>query len=351
MKKHSCSTLILVSLLCISGCRGGMSVRGAGATFPDPLYQDMIQRFRELYPNISITYEAVGSGEGVNRLLEGKIDFAGSDVRLTQDQMQLARTGPLKAEVLQIPATVGAVAPIYNRVGIANTLHFTPAALAGIFSGNIRYWDEEPIQRANLGTVLPHHKITVIYRSDGSGTTCIFSEFLAATEPTVWHPISLRSGSNRGIGCRFEWPSGSVGAEGSANLIEAVRTNEYSIGYVEYSYADETDEDGVDWGYVRNGSGNFERARIENIRAAMTALKTVPEGSLLAANAKGAYPISAVTWLLMPMPLHRDSKQQLCKFLDWMLEEGQKRARGLGYVELPREVIQQEHASINDACS
>jgi phosphate transport system substrate-binding protein len=160
----------------------------------------------------------------------------------------------------------------------------------------------------------------------------------------------MSSHSAKDSNCEFEWPRGSIGAEGSANLIAAVRENRFSIGYVEYSYASETDEGGVDWGYVRNSSGKFQRARIATIRAAAKDLKGIPDDSLLQASDPGAYPIASLTWLVIPVQPRAKSRHDLCSFLDWMLDDGQQVARRLGYVELPSDIIDKERASVNEVC-
>jgi phosphate transport system substrate-binding protein len=342
------AALLLVCAVATTSC--GVRVQGAGSTYAALLYEDWRQQIVRKYPQVQIVYKPVGSGEGIRLFLEGKLDFAGSDVPLTEEQMARARAGVLKTDVLQIPTTVGAVAPVYNVRGVAKTLRFTPEALAGIFAGTIQLWNDPAIQNENKESELPASKIIIVYRSDSSGTTCIFSQFLARADRITWDPTT-RPVRRDELGCQIQWPRGSIGAAGSDELTKTISETPNSIGYVEYSYAAENSQgSNVDWGYVRNSSRNFVRARLASIRASTTALASIPTGSLLESGADGAYPISALTWLLVPTPPRNKSRKEFCQFLDWMLYAGQQRAERIGYIPLPDDVIKQERLAISRVC-
>ena len=343
------AALLLVFVVATIAC--GVRVRGAGSTYAALLYEDWREQIIRKYPNVQIVYNPVGSGEGIRLFLEGKVDFAGSDVPLTEEQKARAKGGVLKTDVLQIPTTVGAVAPVYNVRGVTKTLRFTPEALAGIFAGTIQSWDDPAIQNENRESDLPSSKIIIVHRSDSSGTTCVFSQFLTKADRITWDP-TIRPIRHDELGCQIQWPRGSIGAVGSDEVAKAVQATPNSLGYVEYSYAAENNQGGgdLDWGYVRNSSRNFVRARLASIRASTTALTSIPTGSLLESSNDGAYPISALTWLLVPVPPRNGSLKELCQFLDWMLDTGQQRAERIGYVPLPDEVIKQERVAISRVC-
>jgi phosphate transport system substrate-binding protein len=342
------AALLLVFMVATTAC--GVRVRGAGSTYAALLYEDWSEQIVRKYPTVQIDYKPVGSGEGIRLFLEGKVDFAGSDVPLTEEQKARAKAGVLKTDVLQIPTTVGAVAPVYNVRGVTKTLRFTPEALAGIFAGTIQSWDDPAIQNENKESDLPSSRIIIVYRSDSSGTTCIFSQFLTRADRITWDP-TIRPVRHDELGCQIQWPRGSIGAAGSDALAKTIQDTPNSIGYVEYSYAAENNQGSdVDWGYVRNSSRNFVRARLASIRASTTALTSIPSGSLLESSNDGAYPISALTWLLVPVPPRNGSRKEFCQFLDWMLDAGQQRAERIGYVPLPDGVIKQERLAISQVC-
>jgi phosphate transport system substrate-binding protein len=349
LRVRSWKAVTIGAVLCFAGCQHSFSVKGAGSTFADPLYQEWIRLIDETYPGAQISYDPVGSIEGVSQLLNAQVDYAGSDVRLTADEINVAKTGRLKADVLQIPTAVGAVAPIYNRTEMSDTLNFSPAVLAAIFSGAIRKWDDPAIRRENPDAQLPHKGISVFRRSDGSGTTCIISDFLATAAPILWHARAVKMAHGREKRCQLDWSVGK-GVEGSSSLVDAVRKTPYSIGYAEYSYAELSDEGGVDWGKVQNNSGSFVRASVATIRLAAKDLSSIPEYSLLKSSDPQAYPISALTWLIIPVPPRRDARQNLCVLLNWAVKDGQTAIHHMGYAELPPPLVDDERILVRQVC-
>jgi len=298
-----------------------VQLKGAGATYPGPIYQDWIETYvNQSKGSVRITYEQVGSEEGVLLFRKQKVDFAGTDCSIKAEPNELL-----------IPAISGAIVPIYNVEGLNKTLRFTPKVLAGIFSGTIRQWNDALIQEENRGVPLPDHKIVIVHRSDGSGTTCVFSNFLAAA-----------GGDWTGTpGFRVRWPQGSVGATSNDELAKTVRETADSIGYVEYNYAQENN---LDYGYVQNKAGQFVKAGITTISAAVP--DNIPEdpnrimNSLLQVDSERAYPISSVTWLLVPKQSRSPEKREaLVRFLNWAMEDGQVIAGRDGYARLPEPLV------------
>jgi phosphate transport system substrate-binding protein len=299
----------------------------AGATFPAPLYQKWFQDFEELHPGVHFRYSPIGSEAGVHKLIAGEVDFAGSDV--TPDEV----VGAAAAEHLQrVPAVAGAVVPIYNLNGVTRDLRFTPQALAGIFLGQVRDWDDEALKRWNRGIDLPHTPITVIHRSDGSGTTWVWSDFLTKTSPG-WSSV--------GRGTTLQWPVGT-GAVGNDGVAEAVQRTPNSIGYVELTYAIQHQ---LSYGSVRNRSGEFVRADLESVSVAAKGAVLSPgrDASITDAAGRGAYPVAAFTWLVVPSDQANASKRAaLLELSRWALLYGQRDCSGLGYAPLPREVVEEQ---------
>jgi phosphate ABC transporter phosphate-binding protein len=302
------------------------TLHGAGATFPAPLYQEWFQLFEERNPNVHIDYDAVGSGEGIRRLQEGGIDFAASDMPLSDESMRGSQS------VVQLPTVLGAVVPIYNVDGVHETLQFTPETLAGIYLGQIRRWNDPQIRRSNRNANLPDAGIVVVHRSDGSGTTFVWTDYLSKVSPQ-WK-------SSVGSGVTVAWPAG-IGAEQSEGVAAKVQNTPDSIGYVEFIYAIQHE---LGFGSVRNAAGRFVRADIVSVAATAAATAAAVGGDLRVSitNAPGSdvYPIASYTWILVPERQEDERKKNVMKeLLHWMLTSGQKSCSALGYVPLPPAVV------------
>jgi phosphate ABC transporter phosphate-binding protein len=293
------------------------ALRGAGATLPAPLYRRWFES-----SGFPVRYDAIGSEAGIEQLTSGSVDFAASDMPpLPQNP----------AHLLRFPTVVGGVVPIYNLPGLGRTLRLTPEILAGIYSGTIRNWNDPRIREANRGARLPSAPISVIHRSDGSGTTFVWTGYLSRVSP-AWK-------TSVGSGARVEWPTGT-GAAGSDGVADLVQKTPDSIGYVELIYAIQHQ---LAYAQVRNAAGQFILADLSSIAAA--ASEAAPSGgndmrySILNAAGKSAYPISTFTWILVPADAPGSpARATLAKLLAWALTSGQKQCASLGYVPLPREV-------------
>jgi phosphate ABC transporter phosphate-binding protein len=274
---------------------------------------------------IRVSYDAIGSEAGIQQLKERKLDFAASDMPLTSQES----SGPMR--VIQIPMVVGGVVPTYNLPGLGQELDLTPEVLAGIYSGKIRKWNDPAVRKSNPGAPLPNAEIAVIHRSDGSGTTFVWTSFLSAVSPD-WK-------TSFGAGTRVAWPVGT-GAEGNEGVAELVKKTPNAIGYVELIYAIQHQ---LEYASVRNPAGHFIRADLASITAAASeAAASADRGyrpSILNAPNKAAYPISTLTWILIPQDgLDPEKKPTIAYLLKWMLTSGQKQCASLGYPPLPREV-------------
>lgn len=307
-----------------------VAIHGAGATFPAPLYQRWFQSIEEQRPNQRITYDAVGSEAGIRLLAEGKVDFAASDMPLSDERM--AQSG---ARFQHFASVLGAVVPIYNVASLARPLNFTPEVLAEIYLGKIKRWNDAKIRVANRGVNLPDKEIVVVHRSDGSGTTFVWSDFFSKVSPEWKNAI--------GRGSALNWPVG-VGVERNEGVALTVQGTPNAIGYVEMVFALQHQ---LSFGAVQNPAGVFVRADLASVRAAaVTVAANMPEDfrvSITDAPATAAYPIASFTWLLMPKestdPNRRAALDQL---VDWILTFGQKQCSELGYAPLPPEVVRRE---------
>jgi phosphate transport system substrate-binding protein len=298
------------------------ALRGAGATFPAPIYQKWIASFQAAAPGLAISYEPVGSEEGIRRLRRGTVDFAAAD--FLPDRQTLAEIG-----VRSFPSVAGAVVPAYNIHGLARDLRFTPELLAAIFSGRITKWNDPRIKEINRGVNLPAEDIAVVHRLDGSGTTVVFSSFLSKADP-AWRDAM-------GAASTLHWPVGQA-AQGNGGVAETLTRTPYSIGYLEFIYA-LTNE--LSYGAVQNAAGKFVRPDVDSIASAV---KGLAKGETAAA--RDAYPIASFTWLLIPSNMPAGEKRaRLAAFLDWAFSSGQREAGALGYVALPAELASQERSA------
>lgn len=297
------------------------ALRGAGATFPAPLYQQWFQLFQEHHPDARISYEAVGSAEGIRRLQAGELDFGASDMPVSDESMREHQ------RLVQLPTVLGAVVPIYNVPGLRDPLKFTPETLAGIYLGRIRRWNDPQIRRSNPEANLPDADIVVVHRSDGSGTTFVWTDYLSKVSPQ-WK-------SSIGSGVAVRWATG-IGAERSEGVAATVQSTPDSIGYVELIYAIQHE---LSFGAVRNAAGHFVRADIASVTAAAVATPVAgPDIRVSITDPPGpdVYPIASYTWMVLAEHQGDESKKALLpEMLRWMLTSGQKSCAALGYVPLP----------------
>lgn len=304
---------------------GQVALHAAGATFPEPLYRKWFESFQQEPGGVAISYDAIGSEAGIEQLTASKVDLAASDI-----------PPQVGAEILHFPAVAGGVVPIYNLPGSSHGLNLTPQLLADIYSGAIRKWNDPRIRLWNSGAHLPDAEIAVVHRSDGSGTTYVWSSFLALSSPE-WK-------TRVGEGARVEWPIG-VGAAGNEGMAEQVAKAPNSIGYVELIYAIQHQ---LNYAAVRNPAGRFIKADLAGITAAAAEAGANSHGfSILNAPGHDAYPISTFTWLLVPKAGDAQKRAAIASFLRWMLTSGQKQCSSLGYAPLPREVIAGEMQAVD----
>jgi phosphate ABC transporter phosphate-binding protein len=302
-----------------------VTIRAAGSTLPAPLYLKWFESYAQVRPGITILYDPVGSETGIERLKVGAIDFAGSDIPVS------TLPGSTASSIFALPTVLAAVVPIYNLPSLeGRTLNLTPAALAGIYSGTIRKWNDPAIRESNRGAHLPDADIAVFHRSDGSGTTYIWTSFLSL--------VSSDWKSHYGTHATVSWPVGTA-AQGSDGIVQAVSRTPDSIGYVELIYAL---QQRINFAAVRNPAGHFVKASIDSVSDAVSTAASTNEGdnvSILNAPSRDAYPISAYTWIFLPEQSSDPAKRTaIVEFLRWMLTSGQKECEALGYVPLPRRV-------------
>jgi phosphate ABC transporter phosphate-binding protein len=310
-------------------------LKGAGATFPEPVYEKWFKNYRLENPNLEITYESVGSEAGIRELLAGKVDFGATDspeaIRDLAPEQQ--------SRYLLFPSVVGAVVPIVNVPGISADIALTPEALAGIYLGKITKWNDPVLRQANRGVHLPDLDIVVVHRSDGSGTSYAWTDYLSKTSP-AWK-------AQVGAGLSLKWPVGK-GAQGNDGVAKMVKELGGSIGYVEYIYALQNH---LSFSRVRNQDGEFVGASLESMAAAASDAVRMSDDfkvSLVNAPGSGAYPIASFTWLVIPAQMTNSGKQQAMQsFLQWMLGPGQLQAAALGYLALPKDVVTRELATVS----
>lgn len=312
---------------------GQTTLNGAGATFPYPMYSKWFSEYHTLHSDIEINYQSIGSGGGIRQVLAGTVDFGASDGPMTDEQLAQA-----KIKILHIPTVLGADVPAYNVPGVSGELKFTPEALANIFLGKITSWNDAAIAAANPGMKLPDVPIVVVHRSDGSGTTYIFTDYLSR--------VSSDWKSGPGKGTSVKWPVG-LGGKGNEGVAGMIRQMPGSIGYIELIYAVQNK---IPYGTVKNASGNFVKASLDSVTAAAASMKTMPADfrvSITNAPGKDSYPISSFTWLLIPVQAKDAAKGKIISdFLDWMLDDGQKMTANLTYAPLPQNVVDKVKVAI-----
>lgn len=309
-----------------------IAINGAGATFPFPLYSKWMSAYNQLRPNVKINYQSIGSGGGIRQITAGTVDFGATDAPMTDDELKKA---PRK--ILHIPTTLGAVVITYNLEGVSGPLKLTPEALASIYLGKIHKWNAPEILKENQGLKLPAKDIAVVYRSDGSGTTAVFTDYLVKISPEFKDKV--------GQGKSVKWPVG-LGAKGNEGVTGQVKTTPNSIGYVELVYASQNK---MPVAQLKNVAGNFVTPSVAATTAAAAGVE-LPEAlfaSVTNATGADAYPISAYTYLLVFEDLVDPAKgPALADFIWWAIHDGQKECEPLGYAPLPAKVVAQVEASL-----
>lgn len=325
--------LLLVGLALALPVWGQTQLNGAGATFPYPIYSKWFSEYNKLHSDVQINYQSIGSGGGIRQVLNGTVDFGASDGPMSDEQLKEA-----KVSILHIPTVLGAVVPAYNVPGVSGEIRFTPEALAGIFLGKIQKWNDPAITQPNPGVKFPDQSIVVVHRSDGSGTTYIFTDYLSK--------VSKEWETAVGKGTSPKWPVG-LGGKGNEGVAGQIRQLPGSIGYIELIYAAENK---ITYGSVKNTAGNFVKATLESVTEAAASVKAMPADfrvSITDAPGKNAYPISSFTWLLIPVQAQDPKKGKIiADFLNWMLTDGQKMTSQLSYAPLPAGIVEKVKVAI-----
>ena len=307
---------------------GPMTINGAGATFPNPIYSKWFDEYQKSHPDIRINYQSIGSGGGIKQLSAQTVFFGASDGPMTDAQLQSA-----PGAILHFPTVLGGVVPVYNVTGVTQPLRFNGAVLADIYLGKITKWNDAAIAALNPGVKLPTDDIAVVHRSDGSGTTYIWCDFLSK--------VSLDFKTKVGVATSVNWPAG-VGAKGNEGVSGLVRQTPGAIGYVELIYALQNK---MSYGSVQNKAGQFVTASLDSVTAAATGAPIPDDFRVSITNADGptAYPIASFTWLLLyEHPKDAARGKAMVDFLKWALTDGQKFAPSLGYAPLPQPVVAKE---------
>ncbi|HEY6346070.1 MAG TPA: phosphate ABC transporter substrate-binding protein PstS [Bryobacteraceae bacterium] len=318
----------------VRGSQPAIALHGAGATFPYPVYAKWFANYRTEHPGVEIDYEATGSDAGIRKLLAGELDFGASD-----SPNAIGEIAPREgAKYLYFPSVVGAVVPIVNLPGVTENIAFTPEALAAIFLGKVKKWNDPILTKANRGIRLPDLDIVVVHRSDGSGTSYAWTDYLSQTN-AEWKTMV-------GASLTPKWPVGR-GASGNDGVAKLVKELGGSIGYVEYIYALQNH---LSYGKIRNQNGDFVEASLESIEAAVSHAMEISDElkvSLVDAPGPGSYPIASFTWLVIPNRIVDDAKRNaVVAFLRWMVGPGQRQAAALGYLALPKDVVIREEDAI-----
>lgn len=334
--KFVCLTALLAAALPVAA---QTTLTGAGATFPYPMYSKWFNQYHRMHPDVEINYQSIGSGGGIKQVTEGTVDFGASDGPMNDKQIAEFKQ-KRGCDVLHFPTVLGADVLTYNLPGITADLNFTPGALADIFLGKITKWNDPEIQKANPNVKLPANDLLVVHRSDGSGTTYVWVDFLSKVSPEWKRKV--------GVGTSVNWPVG-LGGKGNEGVSGQIRQTPYSIGYVELVYAIQNQ---LPYGQVRNQSGLFVKADLASVTAAAAgAAANMPSDfrvSITNPPGKNAYPVSSFTWLLIPSKIQDPAKDKVLKgFLHWMLSDGQKLTGALAYAQLPSQVIAKEETAIS----
>jgi phosphate transport system substrate-binding protein len=327
------------ALACFQGSvHAQMLINGAGASFPYPIYSKWFSEYAKLHSGVQINYQSIGSGGGIKQVTEGTVDFGATDGPMNEEQLAdfQKKRG---IGVFHFPTVLGAVVVIYNIPGVTESLNLTPDVIAGIYLGKVTKWGDSAIKAANPKVKLPNSDIVVVHRSDGSGTSYCWTDFLSKVSPE-WK-------SKIGKGTSVNWPVG-LGGKGNEGVSGQVKQTANSIGYVELIYAIQNN---LPYANVKNAAGRFIKPSLESTTAAAAgAAKNMPADfrvSITDAPGKDAYPISTFTWLLIPETMQDKAKMNAIKeFMHWMLSSGQNMAGELSYARLPKEVVAQEEKAL-----
>src|SRR5580704_5345387 len=334
---------LLVALLLLAGAGivwadNPLTINGAGASFPYPIYSKWFDDYHKKNSNNQINYQSIGSGGGIKQVTEGTVDFGASDGPMNDDQLK-AFQDKHGLPILHFPTVLGADVPTYNISGVSGELNFTPEALAGIFLGKVTKWNDPLIAGANKAVNLPGNDIVVVHRSDGSGTSYIWTDYLSKVSDEWKNKVGKTTSVN--------WPVG-LGGKGNEGVAGLVKQTPNSFGYVELIYAIQNN---MPYGKVKNASGNVVKADLASVTAAAAgAAKDMPDDfrvSFTNAPGKNAYPISSFTWLLIPEKFSDAAKRDAIKgFISWMLVDGQNEVEALSYAKLPKEVVAKEKQAL-----
>lgn len=330
MKK---SLFLAAAIICVASQGLAQKLNGAGATFPEPIYSKWFSEYSAQHSGVQINYQPIGSGGGIRQVTVGTVDFGASDGPMSDEQIAAS-----KVKLVHIPTVLGAVVPIYNLPGVNTELKFAPDVLADIYLGKLTNWNDPRIAKDNPGVNLPATKINVVHRSDGSGTTYIFTDYLSKVSPQWQSSVSKSTA--------VAWPVG-IGAVRSEGVAAMVRQLPGTIGYVELIYALQNK---IQYGYVKNAAGNWVKGSIDGVTAAAANVKTMPTDfrvSITNAPGKESYPISSFTWLLIPTNPQDAAKGKVLKdFLNWMLDHGQSEVSALYYAPLPKAVADKVRGTV-----
>jgi len=337
MKKAIVVVCLLLGLGVTLAADSTVLLNGAGATFPYPMYSKWFNVYHQEHSDVQINYQSIGSGGGIRQVLAGTVDFGASDGPMTDQQIEQFKQ-QRGMGILHFPTVLGADVPSYNIPGVSAELNFTQKALAGIYLGTITKWNDPEIANANPGVKLPGEDIVVIHRSDGSGTTYIWTDFLSK--------VSDEWKSKVGRNTSVNWPVG-LGGQGNEGVSGLVKQMPNSIGYIELIYALQNN---ISFGKVQNSAGKFIKADLAGVTAAAGSAKDMPDDfrvSITNAPGAAAYPISSFTWLLIPERIPDATKRDTIKaFLKWMMTDGQKYTETLSYAPLPKVVVAKEMKAI-----
>jgi phosphate transport system substrate-binding protein len=338
MKRMAILLSAIFTLAGIVSADNPLSINGAGATFPNPLYSKWFDEYHKKNTNVLINYASIGSGGGIKQVTEGTVDFGASDGPMNDEQLKTFKEKH-GFGILHFPTVLGADIPSYNIPGVTAELNFTPDALAGIFLGKITKWNDPAIAGANKGVNLPANDIVVVHRSDGSGTTYIWTDYLSKVSDEWKNKV--------GKGASINWPVG-LGGKGNEGVAGLLKQTPNSFGYIELIYAI---QNSMPYGRVKNSSGAFIKADLAGVTAAAAAAaKDMPSDfrvSITNAPGKAAYPISSFTWLLIPEKFSDAGKRDAIKgFVSWMLTDGQNSVEALSYAKLPKEVVAKEKQAL-----
>jgi phosphate transport system substrate-binding protein len=332
--RFATAAALAAAVLSVAARAQTMQINGAGATFPYPIYSKWFAEYNKLHPNIQINYQSIGSGGGIRQVTEQTVFFGATDGPMTPDQLKAA-----PSPIMHFPTVLGAVVPVYNIPGVTAELKFSGEMLADIFLGKITKWNDPAIKALNAGVNLPATDIVVAHRSDGSGTTYIWVDYLSK--------ISAEWKSKVGVATSVNWPTG-VGGKGNEGVSGLVTQSPGSIGYVELIYALQNK---IAYGSVRNAAGEFVKGSVPSVTAAAAgAAASMPDDfrvSITNASGKGVYPISSFTWLLLyENPKDKAQGKTMVDFVKWALTDGQKFCADLGYAPLPPQVVKLEMAAL-----